>query len=158
MSVTWEQCKIEFVPDVGNPLIDLYIKNTTLDDWNAFLAFARSYGTCTFKVDSEPANLPGDAAAIFADQQERSQFLAITFHGIQVNCHFFCVAEIELDFDPRQVCSSERFESLKRFAEGLCQSLKREAIFTPEGSEELVFLSYEPLSNSWRHHPRGAIR
>ena len=99
----WDDYKIEFVTDQF--LLDIYVFDATLTDWQKLLNFVRS-GSHQFSyvLDGMPAVLPHDAADIFRIRADVSVLLSVYLGGVvRVNCHFFDEAEIELDLQASEI-------------------------------------------------------
>ena len=130
-------------------LRDVYLSNTSQEDWNAFLALATQYPS-EYLFDGEVKDMP-NLVAIF-ENREGTHLLRITVGAAQINCHFFTHEEIELDIDPRQVKSQETHTAILGFVEAVADATGKLARITPENSPELPILSYEPDGERWRCH------
>lgn len=87
----------------GN-LVDVYVLETDLKDWQALVEFLGGTGlSLTYLVDDEPAVMPEELASIFAVREEASPLLTVDPGGLALCCHFFTPDEIELTLDPRGV-------------------------------------------------------
>jgi hypothetical protein len=59
---------------------------------------------------------------------------------IQINNHFFDIAEIENDIDPREFNSIEDHNKLVKYMSELSSILDKEVILTPENEQETVLM------------------
>ncbi len=64
-----------------------------------------------------------------------------------MNCHFFCVEEIELDLLPNEVDTEEKAEAVFEFMAEVGRMLMREVVLTPENGQEHVIVRYDPKTN-----------
>ncbi len=146
----WDQVRSDLVWD--GSWRDIYIKGTTLEDWNQLLSVVRGTTQYQYWVDGELTPLPTVATNIFSTQRH-VKLLSIWVGGVQLNCHFFAEGEIELDLDPRQVTSEESFDALRQFMEQLAIALQRSILLTPENLGEHPIAKYEPELQSWQYFP-----
>ena len=130
-------------------LRDVYLSNTSQDDWDAFLTVVTQYPS-EYLFDGEVKGMP-NLVAIF-ENREGTHLLRITVGAAQINCHFFTPEEIELDVDPRQVESQETHAAVLSFVEAVAAATGKLATITPENSPESPILSYEPEGERWRFH------
>jgi hypothetical protein len=75
--------------------------------------------------------------------------LVISIEAVQLNCHFFCLDEIELDVDPREVVTEADHLGVLNFVRDLSNSCNLPAVLTPENCQESPFLRYVPSSGKW---------
>ena len=125
---------------------DLYVLNTSVADWEAFLDLATLY-PFDYTYDGEPRELPS-VAQVFRDQ-DGTHLLRIHLDAVTLNCHFFDEDEIELDLDPRQVVSGEQHEQVLDFMERLGSALSKTVLLTPENSRNQPLLTYSAESSTW---------
>ncbi|MDX2211796.1 MAG: hypothetical protein SFY66_00780 [Oculatellaceae cyanobacterium bins.114] len=146
----WDQVRNDLIWD--GSLRDIYVKGTTLDDWNQFLSVIRETAQYQYFVDGQPTLLPSMAVNIFSIQ-EQTKLLSIWVGGVQLNCHFFAEKEIELDLDPQQITSEESFNALRQFMEQLADALQHLILLTPEDLSEYPIAKYEPELQCWHYFP-----
>jgi hypothetical protein len=141
---TWEEYQSAFLRD--GTLRDAYILDTTLDDWQKFIEFIKVNGyKYKFKTrEKEPSPLPDDVSTIV--EQEDLSLLSIFVNSIQINCHFFIIAEIELDLDPGEFLGAMQFKCLVEFLSRLSCYLQKEIRVTPENSPKIPIFVLHPDS------------
>jgi hypothetical protein len=126
-------------------LRDLYVLNTTIEDWQAAIDFLRSSAyPLSFWLNDKAVPLPENVGSVFANRSQIDVLLSIDISGMIINCHFFTEQELELDLDPREVNSEEQLNSLFRFMKALGQYLRKGVILTHENSPHLVLLRSSP--------------
>jgi hypothetical protein len=129
-------------------LRDIYVFDTTPEDWGRFLEWARRSYPTEFRVGYEPREMPDDLAAILELWRNDPVLLAIFVDGVQINCHFFRPArwpgELELDVDPTEVRTPEQGRLVLDFLKQLGDAMNRTALLTAENSPEIVIYRYEP--------------
>lgn len=129
--------------DVDGSLRDIYvIEPTTIDDWNAVWQFFRSLSNLTLTVDGEKVNqLPSDIDVIFKERQEKSIFLKIEYNGVDFNCHFFSIEEIELDISPATIKDSTEAKSVIDFMEVLAKLLRKNVSISIENDKQAPLIT-----------------
>lgn len=142
VSALWKRVLPDFAGDGG--LRDIYIQNTTITDWRQFLDYLQHESNqVEYRFGSQLAPLP-TAEALFANRAN-SHLLTTYWAGMQINCHFFTVEEIELDFDPQEIGNEGTFKALLEFLTYLSRVLNRTVLVTHENREESAFLVVHPL-------------
>jgi hypothetical protein len=148
--IRWDQIRDDLIWD--GSWLDIYIRETTLEDWNQFLSFVRKTMQYQYFVDGELTTLPLVAVAIFSSQKH-PKLLSVWVGEAQLNCHFFAEDEIDLDLDPRQITGEEIFDAIRQFMEQLAVAIQRSILLTPENLGEHPIAQYEPESKSWYYFP-----
>jgi hypothetical protein len=150
MNNLWDRVHDDLIWD--GSLRDIYIRETTLDNWNQFLSVVRETKQYQYFIDGELTQLPTVAVDIFS-KKNHQKLLLVWVGEAQLNCHFFAEGEIELDLDPRQVMKQENFEAIGQFMEQLAIAIQRSVLLTPENLSEHPIIQYEPESKSWQYFP-----
>jgi hypothetical protein len=145
----WERDQNAFIRD--GSLRDLYVLDTTLQDWQRLLDFLRASDyPLRFGWDEETV-LPQEAAELFADRAPAGVLLRVDLGGPGLNCHFFREDEIEFDLDPRAVGGPSAAEAVFSFMRRVGQALNKPVRLTPENMCEAVLFEYEPTSDQVRY-------
>ena len=138
----WEECSEAF--KVDGSLRDLYIFDTTLNEWDEFLQFLKfSQYSVEYSIDDVTAEIPISAHRGLNDRKH-SHKLVIRFDTIRLNCFFFMENEIELDIDPKEINKQEDLDALLEFISMLGNTLSKEVFITEENSPEEVWIHYSP--------------
>jgi hypothetical protein len=141
--VSFEKCRSHFQWD--GSWRDLYVRDTGRSDWNQLLDFLRqSDYKCDFSVNGSAAELPKDAAAIFAQREASGSSLVVEVSAVLLRCHFFTENEIEFDFDPRQVSGDETLSAVLCFMKEVGKRLNRKVDLTPENMPDSPIFSFDP--------------
>lgn len=148
--IEFERCREEFVFD--GSWRDLYIFDTTIDDWNAIAKILTTYKHEYF-VDSDPDKLPTVFSPNFFVDRQYSCVLKTYFQSLQVNCHFFVVDEIELDIDPREIKDQGSFNELMALMRLMGERVDKDVVLTPENAEEIAILRYNARTRLLEYHP-----
>jgi hypothetical protein len=129
-------------------LRDFYIHNTNHTDWNAALCRVRGglEANC-FTVDGEIRELPPSFEAIEQIRAYANPCLSIPIAGANVNCHFFCAEEIEMDFRPEDYHALDLWAALCAFFQGIVDAVGKPGIITFENAEDAVIERFEPRVN-----------
>ena len=141
----WEKAKAAFYCD--GSLRDVYVRNTTIEDWNRFLAYA-SQQSASYYVDGALLPLHYQASEIFEERDRKARLLAINLGKVVLNCHFFTVDELELDIDPKQVTSNHAFDAVFQALTDIGKTLKKDVILTDENAPTSEWLRYEATSGT----------
>jgi hypothetical protein len=128
----WERHRELFEWD--GSLIDIYVLDTTMADWQRMLDCVRSSAyELRYRVEgAADLPLPQRVEAIFAQRSDAGTLLTIDAPQLCVNCHFFTVEEIDFDIDPRAIDGQPRLDRLVDFIGMLRDALNKEVLLTPE--------------------------
>ena len=140
----WAKCKDAFC-DYDGSLRDIYVFDTGIDDWTLMLQLLKRklYGM-TFFLDGEVSTLPAEAGSIFALGSQHACQLSVDLSGLLLNCHFFCLDQIEFDISPREVTDEAKFEAIICFMQNLASELNKTVVLTPENAPESVLFRATP--------------
>lgn len=101
-------------------LRDIYVRNTTFEDWRKLLLWVRAGKyKITYKIGETEASLPSDFDEVEKRMSEFGQLLSIYVEGAILNCHFFWMEEIEFDLLPNEVDTEEKAEAILEFMKRL---------------------------------------
>ena len=135
-----EDCREAFHCD--GSLRDIYVLNTTREDWNNFLTWLRCGDyRLTYTRDGEEARPPTLADDLLEDA-EHSHNLVVDVDGVSLCCHFFSTNEIELDLVPNEVASQAALDGVLSFMVGLGTCLSTDVILTEENRLEDIWFTY----------------
>jgi hypothetical protein len=127
----------------------MYVFDTSMKDWEQFLAVASSY-PAAYSFDGIEQGLP--SAERLLSERGGSHLLAVQVGAASVHCHFFMESELELDIDPKEVSSASQHDLLLEFAEAVAMALQKPIVLTPEGTPDSPLLSFEPVTSQWLIH------
>jgi hypothetical protein len=142
----WEDLKSAFTVD--GSWRDLYIFDTTLDDWQRLLDFLAGSGYAMRLTGGETASPPTTVAGIPWATADDFATLEVDIGGPVVTCHFFSEEEIEFDFDPSDVTSPAHLAALVLFMQRVSSTMKKPIRLSPENTSEIALLEYDPRTNS----------
>lgn len=145
-------CQREFEWD--GSLRDIYVLETTIEDWQRLYSVLRSRYDLKYLVDLESRPLPDAIEEAFSTQQVASPLLQFIVAGMTVNAHFFTTRQIELDIDPREVSSEVRLGELLDVLRLIGDGLQREVRLTHENDWERPFITYNSRSSVFSFHPQ----
>jgi hypothetical protein len=140
--IGWETCRHFFEQDGG--LRDIYVCDTTIEDWRTTFELLRRDYDLEFLVDSSPRELPATVDEAFAIREEASPSLRWRIGEIVVLCHFFTTEEIEFDIDSREVTSQEALDQVFDFMKRVGDTLGKPVILNYENDRQPPLISYEP--------------
>ncbi|MBM7774716.1 hypothetical protein JOD54_004920 [Actinokineospora baliensis] len=155
--LVWSEVSDLFVPD--GSLLDAYVFDTTVGDWQVFVDLVRSRGLwCRYSEDGHPKPLPEQVEAAFERQAEVGVLLQIRpVPQILVNTHFFTPDEIEVDFAPQELQGQERLNTVCAFLRAVSRRLGKPMVLTPENGPDHPLIGYDvDLDRVMRMAPRRA--
>lgn len=125
---------------------DLYVLDTTVEDWKEMLRMVRDRKTIdyTLRIEDQAAAIPEPPEPVFMRSGEVGWSLSVNIDGLILNAHFFGPEIIECDIDPREL-TANRFYELLDFMESLGRRLKKEVRLTPENRSEEPIVKYDPI-------------
>ncbi|WP_455203710.1 hypothetical protein [Kaarinaea lacus] len=138
----WDDYKNEFDADGG--LRDIYVNDTSLKDWQRFVDYLRkTEARLEYFVDNEVQALPAQIDEIF-QSREHARLLSIDLGGVSLNCHFFVLDQIELDFDPGDIRSEAQAKVVFRLMSTVARVLDKVVILTYENEDQQPVFKYQP--------------
>jgi hypothetical protein len=150
--VSWREAADDFEPD--GSLRDIYVMNTTKEDWEKTYRFLLDTYPNRYSVDLKEAPAPPTAEAVFPVHHHASPLLQIFVKEVQVNCHFFTSDEIELDISPSDVTSEEAFLAIVYLMRKLGRLLNKRVVLTPENTPTVsILVTHRPTTKSPGHRP-----
>ena len=141
-------------------LLDIYVFDTTEDDWNNVLNYLYSSNKYTniFFIDQQHSPVLMDVKNIFDLTSDHGIRLCIDEEQLQINCHFFIVEEIEFDIDHRSIDSDNRLNRLMEFIHDIGDLLQKRVVMTPESESHIHYLLFDPQTQTdtwsfpqWEH-------
>jgi hypothetical protein len=124
---------------------DIYIKDTSKDDWEKWISFVNEYYRIEWynpitdiletKIDFKVIK------DIFEGNSEYVTTANVFIEDIQINAHFFTANEIENDIDPREFNSKDDHFKLMNYLKAISKLLRKQVILTPENSNEIILLT-----------------
>jgi hypothetical protein len=129
--------------EVDGSLRDIYVLETTLDDWRSALAMLIEAPYDAILDGSPlPSVLPDLRALFFAPGRPRS-ILSFRVGRVQMACHFFGEQEIEFDFDPRGLVATD-LRGVLDFMERLGVRTGKPVMLTPENVRKCPIFRFDP--------------
>ncbi|RYD67384.1 MAG: hypothetical protein EOP83_02940 [Verrucomicrobiaceae bacterium] len=123
-------------------LRDVYVLKTSDAELNAFLNYVRPLGD--FFLDGERTILPLTYGDVMGASRDARALLQIPVGPGCLNCNFFDSSELELDFGPADYSTSQAWDVLCTFLQGLSNAMQREVIVTPENMPEVAYVRFPP--------------
>ena len=160
--VTWEEIEPELNWD--GSWRDLYVLETTVDDWRLFLQFLRAgryvtrfqdHRSTVVGTEGGVRSLPHYPTSLFHGRDERFTLLEVDVGRVTLNTDFFTPDNIHLDLDPRKVQSTDDADTLFAFMRGLGRALGKPVRLTHENMCDLVICEYNSVGDELRR-PRSS--
>ncbi len=145
-ALNWSEQRADFVAD--GSLRDIYIQNTTLDDWKVVVANIQS-GDYRARIQRGgiAATMPNSFESLF--EANDRPFMTFSVGGVGLDCHFFTPTEIEFSFGPEEV-TEESLQGLLAFMIELGDVTTKPVIMTPENCPESPIFRYAPNQHQLR--------
>lgn len=143
----WDQVSALFDPDLMGALPDLFIPDTTVEDWQAVLDLVTASGwPWRFEIGTAEQPL-WTAASIFArpDGDETAVLKVWPEPGVLAIFWLYAETEISFDIDLRELQGQHGVDALCAFLRAIGSRLGKPVLMTPEGgSQERPVLGYDP--------------
>lgn len=143
----WEQVSELFDPDLMGALPDLFIPDTTVEDWQALLDLVTASGRrWQFEIGTEEQPLR-TAASVFArpDGDETAVLKVWPEPGVLAIFRLYAETEVSFDVDLRELQGQQGVDALCAFLRAIGGRLGKPVLMTPEGgSQEHPVLGYDP--------------
>ena len=141
--LAWEDVKEDWVPDGG--LVDIYVFETTLADWQRVVDVLRATGWPTEFSVGDKRDMPAAVDDIFELLPDHSPTWRLWPHpDVLVNCFFFSEAEIEFDVSPDEIVGEAEFDAVCDLVLAVGRTLGKRVDVTGESTPSTVFMRYEP--------------
>jgi hypothetical protein len=138
MNYNWDNINWIFKPD--GSLRDLYIQETSLNDWEKVIDILNSEYDLSYFSENKI-----NKKEVFEYLQDETgeiecKAVSININNVYINCHFFSIEQIEFDIDPREVNSVLEVDIILSFMTTLSSKLKKEIILTGESDENFPLI------------------
>ena len=153
----WGEVRERFIPD--GSLLDAYVFDTTMTDWQVFVDLVRSRGWWySYREDGRSRRLPFPIDEVFTRRQEMGVVLQVRpVPQLLVNAYFFTSDEIEVDFAPAELQGQERLDVLCGFLRAIGRGLGKPVVLTPESSPGRPLIEYDVTTDRFAAPPLRRI-
>ena len=128
-------------------LRDIYVHNTTKEDWQIWADFVnKNYRTSFHFYETQVKEDKVDISKIFDywnGIHDNCSRASIYIDNIQINAHFFDDKEIENDISPKEINSIEEHNKLVDYMIGLSNALSKKVVLTAENEPNVVLISVD---------------
>jgi hypothetical protein len=142
----WQELRNKIYFQDGS-LRDIYIQDTTQNDWKLWTEFVNAQYKVSFTIyegDITTEKIDFDKVLEFWSGSLDSSIAATVFVGdILVKSYFFCEEEIENDITPKEVTSVDDHNRLIDYLKGVSKALNKRVILTPEMEPETILILVE---------------
>jgi hypothetical protein len=149
-----EECKQDFEWD--GALRDIYVFQTTLQDWQTLSDFLRLNFELEYSIDGKEQPFPKLVSEVFAVRAQANTLLNFQAGKILFSCHFFTPGEIEFDLDPRNIKTQSDLDVLLDFMRQAGNSVCKPVVLTVENTPEIPIISYESAEGEFKHRKISA--
>ncbi len=145
----WKDIKWIFkdTDDLMVSLRDIYVKNTTISDWENLIKLLNSKYILSFGIDKKQIDIEY-IKRMFKDKtgEMPRQSASIYLKGVTVNCHFFIEEEIEFDLCAKEILSELEFNTLMDFMKSISLELGKEIILCDENDAECPIIKIDMIN------------
>jgi hypothetical protein len=142
----WQKLK-EKIYYLDGSFRDIYIHNTTKEDWIIWADFVNeNYKTSFHTYGTEVRGNSVDLNKIFEYWKgalDNCSTATVFIHSIQVNAHFFTEKEIENDITPKEFNSIEDHKNLLKYMSEVSKALNKRVELPPENNPEFILISVD---------------
>jgi hypothetical protein len=140
IEIDWKRERQAF--EVDGSLRDVYVLDTTIDDWRAVIEHFESgpYGVRFTNPNLKPPIAPQIGQLVGAETRP-SMFVDVG--EVLLACHLFKVDQIRLEMDPRDISESNVRPLLELMAD-LGDLTGRTVVLTPENMPDVPYYRYAP--------------
>ncbi|RAK70237.1 hypothetical protein [Hymenobacter edaphi] len=140
----WNQLREE-VYYVDGSLRDIYVLNTTAEDWRRWVELVN--GSYTVAFSNSVSGRTEDRIDFAVIQQwwatpDEVEWSTVRIHvrNYTINCHFLWDGDIENDIRPRDFQSVEDHEALLLYLQRVSEALQKPVRLTPENTEDVALI------------------
>ncbi|WJS96932.1 hypothetical protein NYQ10_10855 [Flavobacterium johnsoniae] len=151
MTNNWTDIKWIFEPE--GSLRDIYIKNTSIDDWKILINYLNSSQIVKYGLTGENQIInPIDLEYVIEYLHDETGLMetkcaSIIIDNIIINQHFFSINEIEFDIDPREITSFEDYKEILNFMNEISRILQKSVILTGENQMDFPLIEVDFSKN-----------
>ena len=128
-------------------LRDIYVLDTTRDDWSKWIDLINEkYSVEFYNRQTEKSEAMINKNIVFDYFNRKTDLLnsaTITLGKIMVKCHFFTDQEIENDIDPGEIDTIEDHYRLISYLTDISKALSKTVVVTAENQQAIVHISVE---------------
>lgn len=144
--MNWQDIKDNIYSPDGS-FRDIYILNTTRQDWKMWVDFVNSnYKTTMHIFETKVLEDKIDFKKVldyWDGDFDNCSTASVFLDKIKVNAHFFQDDQIENDITVTEITTIEDHNKLIEYMTGLSHVLQKPVILTPENDSEIVLISVE---------------
>ena len=148
MNYNWENINWIFKPD--GSLRDIYIQNTSIEDWGKLIDLLNS--KYKLKYFSESKINKEDVLKYLKDEtgEMECRTVFIEIENIKINCHFFLIEQIEFDIEPNEIKTKLDFEKVLSFMSLISSTLKKQITLTGENEANFPLVKINTEENVFK--------
>ncbi|CAM3989449.1 MULTISPECIES: hypothetical protein [Flavobacterium] len=128
-------------------LRDIYVLNTTKDDWKKWVEIVNEKYVVDF-YNGQTEKIEGKinfetVLDVWTGKTDKLNEATIKLDAIDIKCHFFTDEEIENDIDPIQIKTIEDHNKLMDYLRTISKAINKRVILTPENIREVVLIDID---------------
>ena len=135
---------------------DIYVHDTTLDDWKKWTIFVNeNYKIEFYNGQTQQTEIKIDFNLILNFWEYKTESVnssTIYLNDIKVNCHFFNTHQIENDIDPNSVRTINDHNKVIQYMMDLSKLLDKKVIMTAENMPDFIHISVNKSNIEIHNH------
>lgn len=142
--LAWDDVEEWFDPVSNGMLPDVYVPDTTVNDWQAVVDLVRSKGWAyEYAVDGRVVRVPHRVEDMLRLRDEAGvTFKVWLAHDILAIFRPYAVEQIDFDVDLRELQGQQRLDVLCQFMRAVGRKLGKPVVMTPEGADTTPIIGY----------------
>ena len=148
MNYNWEN--INWIFESDGSLRDIYIQNTSIEDWAKLIDLLNSDYKVTYFLENKINKK--EVFKYFEDEtgHAESSTISINVENIKISCHYFFVEQIEFDIAPSQIKTKSDFEKILSFMTKISLTLGKQVTLTGENQANYPFIKINVIENIFK--------
>lgn len=143
-SINYSDKELENFLKVDGSLRDIYVDNTTINDWDILIDTLKTSGyVLTYFMGENICELPDSLEKLFIDT-EQFYLLRVQEENVIFNTYFDIIDRIEFDLDPRDFVAFEQNIIAYKFMRLIADTLNKKVKLTPENTSETSLFEIKP--------------
>jgi hypothetical protein len=144
----WNKLKETIYFEDGS-LRDIYVQETTIQDWHKWIEHVNSHYTVAFyngRAQRNEEYIDFEVIKDFwAGKHDLLSTVTISISNIKIKAHFFVVSEIENDIQPREIQSLDDHTALLNDLNDISNALNKPVILTEKNAMNHILLAVHPM-------------
>ena len=142
----WEKLNKTVYYEDGS-LRDVYIYDTTINDWKKWIEYTNKNFSVTFLNMSNEATSDkidfNEVVKYWRGENEDGVSASININGVNLKCYFNMENEIEMDFSPKEIRNIIDHNNLVEYLKACSTILEKPVVATAEMAEDEILFTID---------------